>query len=90
MVVRAYIRVCGRVQGVGFRYFVLHHARRLGIKGYVRNNPDGSVEAVVEGTPAAVEELISLIRIGPRAARIERVDVQWREAVGEFTGFEIR
>ncbi len=90
MFVRAHVRIYGYVQGVGFRYFVLHHARRLGVRGYVRNCSDGSVEAVLEGEQAAADALIALMRSGPPAARVQRLDVQWQEARGEFTGFEIR
>ncbi len=87
---RVYMRIYGIVQGVGFRFFVLMHARRLGLKGYVRNMPDGSVEVVAEGPKEALEELIKLCRRGPPAAVVESVDVRWEEPKGEFEDFEIR
>ncbi len=90
MRVRARIRVHGRVQGVGFRWFVLHCARQLGVVGYVRNCPDGSVEVVAEGEPAALKRLVEQVRIGPPAARVEAVEVQWGEPTGEFRSFEVR
>ncbi|GBD06821.1 Acylphosphatase [bacterium HR21] len=88
--VRARVRVRGRVQGVGFRWFVLHHARQLGVKGYVRNCPDGSVEVVVEGEPAVVERLLELVRLGPPPARVQAVEVQWETPTGEFADFDVR
>lgn len=90
MVVRARVHVHGSVQGVGFRYFVLHHARRLGVRGYVRNCPDGRVEAVLEGEQRAVEGLLALMRSGPPAARVQRLEVQWEEPSGSFAHFDIR
>jgi acylphosphatase len=66
-------RVTGRVQGVGFRYSARLEALRLGVRGYARNLPDGSVEVVAEGSAAAVEELRQWLHRGPRMARVERV-----------------
>jgi len=61
---RAYIRVYGKVQGVSYRFFSKHHARRLRLKGYGRNLSDGSVGAVVEGDRIRIEELIEKLRNG--------------------------
>ncbi|HEX7050906.1 MAG TPA: acylphosphatase [Longimicrobiales bacterium] len=72
--VRRGFRVIGRVQGVGFRWWTLHEAERLGLAGSVRNRPDGSVEVIAAGTPAAVERLRALLTAGPPAAIVERVD----------------
>jgi acylphosphatase len=66
-------RVTGRVQGVGFRYSARLEALRLGVRGYARNLPDGSVEVVAEGSAAAVEELRQWLHRGPRMARVEHV-----------------
>ncbi len=88
--VRARLRVRGLVQGVGFRYFLAHTARQLGLRGYVQNCPDGSVEAVVEGSRDAVERVIAHARIGPPAARVQTVEVHWEAPTGEFASFEIR
>ena len=68
--------VRGRVQGVGFRNFVLVHARRLGLDGFVRNRKDGSVEALCVGAQAQVEELITLCHEGPTASKVDSVDVE--------------
>ena len=80
------LEIEGLVQGVGFRYFVQRKARALGITGWVRNRVDGSVEAIVQGDPDAVEELISLARTGPSSARVTNVSV--RDADGQFTRFD--
>ncbi|MCS6965352.1 MAG: acylphosphatase [Candidatus Kapabacteria bacterium] len=87
---RAHIRAKGIVQGVGFRYFVLHYARQLGLRGFVRNCSGNEVETVVEGDREAIERLIGLIRLGPPAACVEEVQVQWGTPTQEFTNFEIR
>ena len=71
---RKNIRVSGTVQGVGFRWFVLKHARKLGLVGWVRNNPDGSVEIEAQGTSETVESLIGDVRRGPRFSRVESVN----------------
>lgn len=78
----------GRVQGVGFRNYIAYKAGELGIRGWVRNRTDGSVEAVVQGTPAAVTAIIECAHRGPRAALVESVNVQ--EDTGDYTGFETR
>jgi acylphosphatase len=66
--------VSGDVQGVGFRYFVRQHARELGIRGWVRNRPDGSVEVQAEGETASVDQLRELLSQGPMGAHVTRVD----------------
>lgn len=67
-------RVYGRVQGVGFRAFVQRHARSLGLVGYARNMPDGSVEVLAEGSEASLEILLRRLKEGPRMARVSRVE----------------
>lgn len=83
-----HLRVEGRVQGVGYRAFVERQAIRLGLSGWVRNRRDGSVEAVLQGAPAAVDAMIELCRSGPPASRVDRVEVVG-EGVGAFDGFEV-
>ena len=80
----------GRVQGVGFRYFTQDVARREGATGWVRNLPDGSVEALVEGDPEAVTRVERAIRSGPRGARIETVDVDTQDPSGAYRDFTIQ
>ena len=70
------IRVTGRVQGVWFRGWTVDVARSLGLSGWVRNRPDGSVEILVEGDASALDALIDRCREGPPAARVEHVDVE--------------
>jgi acylphosphatase len=83
------ITVHGRVQGVGFRYFVEHMATRLGLTGNVRNCPDSTVEIVAEGNAKAITELIDQVKHGPRLARVERVDAVDIPAKGTYGSFSI-
>jgi acylphosphatase len=83
------VTVQGRVQGVGFRYAVARAALSRGAAGWVRNRPDGAVEAVFEGEPDAVESLVRLCREGPRGAQVRKVDVEEQAPEGLAT-FEMR
>jgi acylphosphatase len=71
------LRIEGRVQGVGYRDWLVREAGRLGLDGWVRNRADGSVEAVIAGAEPAVEVLLSACRRGPAAARVERIEEQF-------------
>jgi acylphosphatase len=84
--------VSGRVQGVFFRASTAERATELGLRGYVRNLPDGSVEVMAEGTATAVEALLDFCRTGPPAARVERVQVDEKPAgsSGEEAAFRVR
>jgi acylphosphatase len=82
--------VIGRVQGVGFRYFVHEAAAREAVTGYVRNLSDGSVEAYVEGEAEAVDRVERAIRMGPRGAHIKTVHVDSEEPAGGYNEFSIR
>jgi len=79
----------GRVQGVAFRATTCREASRRGLRGWVRNLPDGSVEALFEGEPADVEALVRWCRTGPAWARVDRVETH-PEPIGNHRGFEIR
>lgn len=81
--------VQGRVQGVGFRYAVARAAESRGVAGWVRNRPDGTVEAVFEGEPEAVEALVRTCREGPRGAEVDRADTIEEEPEG-LASFEVR
>jgi acylphosphatase len=81
-VVRVRAVVHGRVQMVGFRAFVIHHAGDAGLSGTVRNEPDGTVETVLEGPRSDVERLLELLREGPSHARVERVDIEYADPTG--------
>jgi acylphosphatase len=87
---RVHLTVSGRVQGVAFRASAAEEARRLGLRGWVRNLPDGRVEAEAEGAREAVERLVAWCRRGPPAARVDDLTVAWGEARGELPAFEIR
>ena len=82
--------VCGRVQGIGFRYFAQAQARRLGLTGYVRNRWDGAVEVVAEGQEEDLRKLLDKLRMGPPAAVVEKVAIDWQEATSQYKGFGIR
>jgi acylphosphatase len=84
------LSITGRVQGVGFRYSLHVEARARGVRGWVRNRRDGSVEALLQGETAAVEAVTAWARRGPAAARVDRVELlpEGEEAVRCYAGFE--
>jgi acylphosphatase len=82
--------VRGRVQGVGFRFFVVDLARGLGLRGFTRNLPDGRVEVVAQGDTGSLARLEGDLHNGPALSRVEGVDVQESETDPERTEFEIR
>jgi len=85
--IRRRVTVHGFVQGVFFRDTLRRRAAQLGVAGWVRNNWDGTVEAVFEGTPEGVEALVALCREGPRGARVDRIEisVEAPEGLGSFS-----
>lgn len=83
------LHVRGRVQGVGFRHFVAKAARASGVHGWVRNCPDGSVEALAVGDVGAVDRFEAAVRRGPALARVDTVDVSVEASVGSVDGFRI-
>ena len=85
---RRYI-VRGRVQGVGFRWHVEREARTLGVNGWVRNNPDGAVEVLAVGSQEQLAALHSKLRSGPRAARVDQVEIEPATAPSNLTSFRI-
>jgi acylphosphatase len=85
-----YARVKGRVQGVGFRYFVQRHARDLGLDGSVRNLGDGGVELEATGSPEDLDRLEALIRQGPPGAHVEHVAAHRGEGEADGSGFSVR
>ena len=90
MKVRAHVLVSGMVQGVFFRSETQYEAKKRNVTGWVRNLPDGMVEAVFEGEEEKVKELINFCKHGPPGARVASVDVRWEKYTGEFKDFEIR
>jgi len=81
--------VRGRVQGVGFRYFVARQAESLGVSGEVRNRADGGVEIHAQGDEAVLRDLLEAVRIGPPAARVSNIEEQWSDGSPRYTRFEI-
>ena len=86
---RAHIKIQGRVQGVFFRASTLDKATELGLKGWVRNNADGSVEVVAEGPKEKIEKLIAWSHEGPRHAVVNNVEVIWADCLDEYSDFTI-
>lgn len=82
--------VRGRVQGVGFRYFVRQRAQALGVQGWVRNLPSGEVELIAEAEPALLESLLRAVREGPSGSAVTDIQTEWGDASGEFSGFGVR
>ncbi len=87
---RAHVIVHGFVQGVWFRASAREEALRIGVVGWVRNLPDGNVEAVFEGEAKKVEEIVGWCHRGPSGAEVSKVDVTWEKFRGEFKHFDIR
>ena len=81
--------VRGRVQGVSFRYYTQKEAQRLGITGWIRNQPDGSVMTIAEGEEPVLTAFVQFLHHGPPAARVSDVNWSWQEATGEFRAFEV-
>lgn len=88
--VRRHVFCSGRVQNVGFRYFVLRKAGALGLSGWVRNLSDGRVEAIFEGSADAVDKAIEWCRIGPPHGQVSDVQVRKETPHGDFDSFSIQ
>jgi acylphosphatase len=88
-VIRRHVVVHGFVQGVFFRDSLRRRASSVGVNGWVRNNRDGTVEAVLEGEESAVERLVEFCRDGPRGARVDRIETEFEEPEG-LVGFLVR
>ena len=88
--VGAELRVRGLVQGVGYRYFARRRAAALGLTGWVRNEPDGSVLILAEGDQGAIADLAAELKAGPSAAAVSDVTVTWREFTGRYSSFDIQ
>ena len=84
------IKVKGRVQGVGFRYFVRGKAKELNIKGWVRNTRDGGVEILAEGDTADLETFADWVKIGPPLSRVDNIVINRFDKLEDFTNFEIK
>ena len=85
-----HIRIHGKVQGVGYRFFATRVARRLGLKGFIQNNRDGSVDATVEGEKSAIDEWIEELKEGPRYAEVTKIDQEMRDFSGKLPDFDVK
>ena len=83
------MKITGKVQGVGFRYFVLRQAQELGINGWVSNKSNGNVEAFAQGEKADLERFIAKVKEGPSFSRVEDVSLNWVNEAEQYFGFEI-
>ncbi len=89
-IIQAHVLISGKVQGVFFRSNTEDKVKELGLKGWVKNLPDGRVEAVFEGEEKVVNEMVEWCKKGPRFANVSKVDVEFKNARNEFNDFEIR
>ncbi len=89
MAEQIHVFVSGMVQGVGFRHATYRQAQKLGLRGWVRNLPDGRVEAVIQGERPLLEKMIEWCGHGPALARVDRVAASWEPAGAELAPFEI-
>jgi acylphosphatase len=90
MMTRAHVFFSGRVQGVFFRAFTREKAREIGVKGWVRNLPDGRVEALFEGDKTAIHRLLGTLKTGPSYSRTEDVSVKYETYKNEFSDFQVK
>ncbi|MGN8224254.1 acylphosphatase [Gracilimonas sp. BCB1] len=87
---KKHIFISGRVQGVGFRHFTKTRARSLGVNGWVRNLPDGRVEAVFQGDEQLVDQLIEKCKKGPRSAYVQSIEVEEDTGEEAYTSFDVK
>lgn len=87
---RVELRIYGKVQGVFYRANTRETAQKLGLEGWVENLADGTVKAVAEGSRSALESIVEWAHQGSPSARVDNVEVQWGEATGECSGFQVR
>lgn len=83
------LTIRGRVQGVGFRWFTQREADRLGVKGYVRNQPNGDVEIEVEGDERVIHEFVERVQKGPPFSRVTEVICERKEYLGKYSSFDV-
>ena len=83
------MKITGKVQGVGFRFFVQQQAQKLGINGWVSNKSNGDVEALAQGEKADLEQFIAKVKEGPSFSRVENVSLNWVKEAEQYFGFEI-
>jgi acylphosphatase len=84
------IRIHGKVQGVGYRFFATRVARRLGLKGWIQNNRDGTVEACVEGEKKTIDDWLEELKEGPRYAEVTSIDSESKDFTGRLPDFDVK
>ncbi|MDR2659126.1 MAG: acylphosphatase [Spirochaetaceae bacterium] len=82
--------VYGHVQNVGFRYYACSEAEKLGVRGWIRNNPGGEVEVCAEGETENLKKFLAWLHKGPPYGRVDSVTVNWRKARGAYKGFTVK
>ena len=87
---RLSVRINGRVQGVGYRYFVQRKAQEKSLTGWVKNRADGTVEIEAIGPKISLEEFLNYVRVGPPAANVAKADVNWFDDEPAYKGFDVR
>ena len=85
-----HVFIRGKVQGVGYRFFATRVARRLGLKGWIQNNRDGAVEAMVEGDGTVIDEWLEELKEGPRYAEVTKIDQESKEFTGRLPDFDVK
>lgn len=85
----AHVFISGFVQGVGYRHFIKKQAMVLGLKGWVKNLPDGRVEALFVGSKNKIEEMVKICKRGPFLSEIENVEVEWDSSSEDFDNFDV-
>ncbi len=90
MKTRTHVYISGHVQGVFFRYETKRNAESLGVRGWVRNLPDGSVECVFEGEKENIEKILEFCKHGPPGANVTDIKINWEDYQDEFDNFHIR
>jgi len=85
-----HIKIHGKVQGVGYRFFATRVARRLGLKGWIENNRDGTVEASVEGESSAIDEWLEELKEGPRYAEVTKIEQETKDFSGKLPDFDVK
>ena len=85
-----HLRIHGKVQGVGYRFYATRVARRMGLKGWIQNNRDGSVEALVEGEKNSIDEWIEEIREGPRYVEVIKIGQESKEFTGKLPDYDVK
>ncbi len=84
------LKIHGKVQGVGYRFFATRVARRLGLKGSIQNQRDGSIEAVVEGEKKTIDDWIEELKEGPRYAEVTKIDQETKDFTGRLGDFDVK